>query len=107
MNVAIIMEEAIKQIEKDCNMKIKVGTFSYSRLMYYFRFMINRAMTNEILNSDMIEYTKTNCSYAFEVATGVCQKLDKELGKTFSEKEVSYLALRIERIRRMEGSDLE
>jgi len=105
MNVAIIMGEAIKHIEKDCNMTIKVGTFSYSRLMYHFRFMVARVMTDEILHSDMIEYTKTHCSYAFEVAASVCKKLEKELGKTFSEKEVSYLALHIERIRMMDVTD--
>ncbi|MBC3888597.1 PRD domain-containing protein [Acetobacterium paludosum] len=107
MNVAIIMGEAIKQIENDCSMTIKVGSFAYSRLMYHFRFMISRVMTNEKLNSDMIEYTKNHCPYAFEVAAGVCQKLEQELGKPFSEREVSYLALHIERIRMIEGSSLE
>lgn len=107
MNVAIIMGEAIKQIENDCNMTIKVGSFAYSRLMYHFRFMISRVMTNEKLNSDMIDYTKTHLPYAFEVATSVCQKLEKELGKPFSEREVSYLALHIERIRMLEVTEIE
>jgi len=107
MNVAIIMGQAIKQIEEDCTMTIKVGSFSHSRLMYHIRFMISRVMTNETLNSDMIEYTKAHCPYAFEVATSVCKKLDKELGKPFSDREASYLALHIERIRMMEISASE
>lgn len=107
MNVAIIMGNAIKQIEADCTMKIQPGSFAYSRLMYHIRYMIDRIMKNEKLNSDMIDYTKTHCAYAFRVATSVCEKLDKELGKPFSEREVSYLALHIERIRMMEGSAAE
>ncbi len=105
MNVAIIIGEAIKQIEQDCSMSIETGSFAYARLMYHFRFMISRVMTNEKLNSDMIDYTKTHLPYAFLVATSVCQKLASELGKPFSEREVSYLALHIERIRMLEPSE--
>ncbi|AFA48846.1 PRD domain-containing protein [Acetobacterium woodii] len=107
MNIAIIMGEAIKQIEDDCNMTIKSGSFAYSRLMYHFRFMISRVMINEKLNSDMIDYAKTHLPYAFNVATNVCKKLERELGKLFSEREISYLALHIERIRMLETSDLK
>lgn len=107
MNVAIIMGAAIKQIEKDCNMTIKAGSFAYSRLMYHFRFMIARVMTNEKLNSDMIDYTKAHLPYAFAVATNICKKLENELGKPFSEREVSYLALHIERIRMLETTEYD
>ena len=47
----------------------------------------------------MIEFTKKKCAYAFEVAGEICEKLSHELGEQFTEKEISYLALHIERIR--------
>ncbi|MGL4605959.1 MAG: PRD domain-containing protein [Eubacteriaceae bacterium] len=105
MNVAMIINQSIKQIEEDCKITINPGSFSYSRLMYHIRYMIARVLTNEKLNSDMIAYTKENCPYAHEVAQSVCQKLEDELGKDFSEREVSYLALHIERIRLMDDSN--
>ncbi len=98
----VAVGNAIKQIEADCAITIAPGSFAYSRLMYHIRYMIDRIIKNEKLNSDMIDYTKTHCAYAFRIATSVCEKLDEELGKAFSEREVSYLALHIERMRMME-----
>ena len=99
LKIPVIIRESIERIEKECGVRIDMGSFAYNRLLYHIKCMMARVHNNEKLNSDMIEFTKEKCAYAFEVAGEICEKLSRELGEPFIEKEVSYLALHIERIR--------
>ncbi|MEG0376914.1 MAG: PRD domain-containing protein [Eubacterium sp.] len=99
MQIPIIIRQSIEQIERECKINIDRGSFSYNRLLYHIKCMLARVHNNERLNHDMIEFAKEKCTYSFGIAKEICQRLGKELGQIFTEKEVSYLALHIERIR--------
>ncbi|MEG0379200.1 MAG: PRD domain-containing protein [Eubacterium sp.] len=102
MQIPMIIRQSIKRIENECGIAIDMGSFAYNRLLYHIKCMLARVHNNERLNNDMIEFTKEKCAYSFEVARDICTKLEEKLGEHFTEKEISYLALHIERIRTTE-----
>lgn len=104
MLIAVIVNESIKQIEKECDMNIDVRSLSYSRLLMHMKYMLARLTTGEKLNLDMEEYTKTNFPYAYAIAQHICHRIEQVLHKRVPVIEIGYLALHIERIRSMEAS---
>lgn len=104
MLVAVIVNESIKQIEKESKIEIDVRSLSYSRLLMHMKYMLARLATGEKLNLDMEEYTKTNFPYAYDIAKHICHRIEQVLHKQVPVIEIGYLALHIERIRSLEAS---
>lgn len=103
MLVAVIVNESIKEIEKECNIVIDVRSLSYSRLLMHMKYMLARLDSGEKLNLDMEEYTKTNFPYAYQVARRICQRIEATIHQRVPNIEIGYLALHIERIRSIES----
>lgn len=99
MSVAILVSNMIEEIEQKFDIHINKDSLSYNRLMTHIKYMITRVLKDEELKVDMSLYVKTEFPYAFEVAKELCAKLAKELNRTFSEVEIGYLAIHIERVR--------
>jgi transcriptional antiterminator len=102
MRVAIIVRETIEKIEREFNIKIDINSLSYNRLMSHIKYMVARVLKGEVLNLDMSPYMKKEFPYSYQVAEDVCKQLSKEFNKDFSEIEVGYLAIHIERVRNLE-----
>lgn len=99
MSVTILVSDMIDEIENKFMMKINKESLSYNRLMTHIKYMITRVLKGEELKVDMSPYVKSEFPYAYEVAKELCTKLSNELNTTFSDIEVGYLAIHIERIR--------
>lgn len=99
MLVAVIVNESIKEIEEECNIKIDVRSLSYSRLLMHMKYMLARLASGEKLNLDMEEYTKTNFPYSYQTAKNICRRIQDVVHKQVPTIEIGYLALHIERIR--------
>lgn len=98
MEAIRVVHENINKLQKDLNIKIDVDTISYARLMNHIKFLIIRLNTNEKLQMDISEFTKTKFPFAYEQAVRMCQDLSKVLKKPLPENEVGYLAIHLERI---------
>lgn len=98
MEAARVIHESIVKLEKDLNTKIDVNSISYARLMNHIKFLIIRLNTNEKLQMDIGEFTKTKFPFAYEQAENMCKALSNVLKKELPESEVGYLALHLERI---------
>lgn len=98
LKITSIIRESVDRIQEECQIE-EIGTIAYNRLLYHIKCMMTRANKNEALNQDMIAFTKEKCAYSFNVAKAICHGLREELGMCFTETEISYLALHIERIR--------
>ncbi|BCN31333.1 PRD domain-containing protein [Anaeromicropila herbilytica] len=105
MRVAIIVRETIEKIENEFNIKIDINSLSYNRLMSHIKYMVARVMKGEVLNLDMSPYMKKEFPYSYQVAEDVCKQLSKEFRKEFSDVEVGYLAIHIERVRNLEQKE--
>jgi len=98
MRIPVIIRQSIERIKEECHID-EIGGFAYNRLMYHIKCMLGRVNKNAELDQAMIEFTKQQCPYSYKLAQGICKELGEELDTSFTEAEVSYLALHIERIR--------
>ena len=102
MLVAVIINDSIKSIEEDCNIKIDVRSISYSRLLMHIKYMLARLEQKEKLNLDMEDYTKTNFPYSYDVAKRICVRIGQTIHQSVPRIEIGYLALHIERVCRID-----
>lgn len=98
MQVAIVVNESLKTIEKEFNKKIDVSSLAYSRLMTHMRYMIARIKKKESLNIDMDDFVKAQFPRAYEVAQDIVVEIAKVLKQKIERVEVGYLALHIQRV---------
>ncbi len=98
LQIPVIIRRSIDRIQKECHIE-NIDGFAYNRLLYHIKCMLARSNKNEKLNQDIIAFTREKYGYAYSQAEIICQELGKELGETFSEAEISFLALHIERIK--------
>jgi transcriptional antiterminator len=98
LRVPQIIHESIRRIQDECGIS-EIGEFAYHRLMYHIKCMLARVNANEKLNQDMIAFTREKCPYSFATAQDICRQIGEELHTTFTDAEVSFLALHIERIK--------
>ncbi|MBQ7888786.1 MAG: PRD domain-containing protein [Erysipelotrichaceae bacterium] len=99
MQIAHILNEAIVQMEKECQLHVDRNSLSYSRLMTHIRYLLARIKKNEVLNLDMDHYVKTNYPYAYQMACTITERLEKLLNKEIAKCERGYLGLHVERVR--------
>ena len=98
MLVAVIINESIQQVEKECGVEIDVHTLSYSRLLTHMKYLLARLRDGEILALDMEEYTRTNFPYSYNVAQHIIERIERTIRKEIPKVEIGYLALHIERV---------
>lgn len=99
MNVMMLVSAMTKEMESTFHIKINRESLSYTRLITHIKYMITRVLKKEALKVDMSPYVRAEFPESYQVASKLCKKLEKELGTTFSEIEIGYLAIHIERIR--------
>ncbi len=98
MLVAVIINESIQQVERECGVEIDVHTLSYSRLLTHMKYLLARLRDGEVLALDMEEYTKTNFPYSYDVAKHIIERIERTIHKEIPKVEIGYLALHIERV---------
>ncbi len=104
MLVAVIVNESIQQVERECGVEIDVHTLSYSRLLTHMKYLLARLRDGEVLALDMEEYTKTNFPYSYDVAKHIIERIERTIHKEIPKVETGYLALHIERVCKNEPS---
>ena len=99
MSIVLMVEHFIKNIESKYHIQIDKESLSYNRLLTHIKYMIVRALKKEALQVDITPYVKSEFSKSYEISEELCQELGEDLGCTFRETEISYLAIHIERVR--------
>lgn len=102
MSIVFMVEKFIESLESNYRITIDKDSLSYTRLLTHIKYMIVRALNKESLHVDITPYVKAEFSQSYEMATELCQLLGEDLGCIFTETEISYLAVHIERVRRTE-----
>ena len=98
IQVMEVIRQNILKLQNDLHITINENSIAYIRLMNHLKFLLLRLDTNEDLNMDISEFTKTNYPFAYKQATKICRELTKVLAKEVPEVEIGYLALHLERI---------
>ncbi len=96
--MAIVVNESIKEIEKEYEIDIDLHSLSYSRLMIHMKYLIARLHENEVLTLDMEDYTKESIPNAYMLAQRIIKRIEDSLDKKVPQIETGYLAMHIDRI---------
>ena len=102
MSIVLMVESFIQKLEESYHLVIDKESLSYSRLLTHIKYMIIRALKKEDLHVDITPYVKAQFAKSYEIAEQLCISLGEDLHCTFSETEISYLAVHIERVRKSE-----
>lgn len=102
MSIMLMVESFIKKLEESFGLSINKDSLSYSRLLTHIKYMIIRSLKKENLHVDITPYVKAQFAKSYEIAEHLCHSLGEDLDCTFSETEISYLAVHIERVQKSE-----
>lgn len=98
MQIAQAVRDCVSYVEAVLDKKLNVMSLSYNRLMNHVRYMVARQMSGEVLKLDMNEYMVQKFPREFEMAARICEKLGKDMHCKFSQVEIGYLAMHLQRI---------
>lgn len=97
MKLPALVRKIITEIKEEFNID-SIGTFEYNRLMYHLKCMAARVNKNAKSNEKLIAFLKENSSRAYHTAEKICDEMGELLHCHFSDAEIGYLTLHIERI---------
>ena len=98
MQIAQAVRDCVSYVEKVLGKKLNVMSLSYNRLMNHVRYMVARQMSGEVLKLDMNDYMGQKFPQEFEMAGRICEQLGKDMRCEFSQVEIGYLAMHLQRI---------
>lgn len=96
--MAIIVNESIREIEKEYDIEIDLNSLSYSRLMIHMKYLIARLHEDEVITLDMEDYTKESIPDSYALAVRIIKRIEDSLNREVPVIETGYLAMHIDRI---------
>lgn len=96
--MAIIVNESIREIEKEYDIEIDLNSLSYSRLMIHMKYLIARLHEDEVITLDMEDYTKEIIPDSYALAVRIIKRIEDSLNREVPVIETGYLAMHIDRI---------
>ena len=96
--MAIIVNESIREIEKEYDIEIDLNSLSYSRLMIHMKYLIARLHEDEVITLDMEGYTKESIPDSYALAVRIIKRIEDSLNREVPVIETGYLAMHIDRI---------
>lgn len=96
--MAIIVNESIREIEKEYDIEIDLNSLSYSRLMIHMKYLIVRLHEDEVITLDMEDYTKESIPDSYALAVRIIKRIEDSLNREVPVIETGYLAMHIDRI---------
>lgn len=99
LSVTHLLGKFVEQMEEKLNIQINRDSLSYNRLITHIKYMITRALKGERLMVDISPYAKAEFYQSYQIAEDLCNELSKKINCEFSDIEVGYLAVHIERVR--------
>ena len=98
MQMAQAVRDCVSYVEQVLGKKLNIMSLSYNRLMNHIRYMVARGLKGEDIKLNMNDYMEFKFPKEFEMARTVCDELGKNLRCTFTEAEIGYLAMHLQRV---------
>ncbi len=98
MQMAQAVRDCVSYVEQVLGKKLNIMSLSYNRLMNHIRYMVARGLKGEEIKLNMNDYMEFKFPKEFEMARTVCDALGKNLHCTFTEAEIGYLAMHLQRV---------
>ncbi len=97
-----LIKECVSIIEKSLDYKIK-SDLTYSRLIHHLRGSIERIEKEQTVKNPLIDMLRREFKDSFKIAGRIKVKIEDALDAIVPEDELGYMAIHIDRIRRMAG----
>lgn len=98
MEIARGVKECVNYVEEVMGIKLRTQSIAYHRLMNHVRFMVLRGLRREEIQLNINDYMKIKFPKEFEIAQAVCDQLGISLKCNFTESEIGYLAMHLQRV---------
>ena len=98
---AFISNTMIKMIEDELSIKIDKESICYARLITHIRFTIQRIFNNTVIKNKLLHTIKHKYYSSFKLAEEISKFIEGELELKVIEDETAFLALYIERFKRI------
>ncbi|MCI8939331.1 MAG: PRD domain-containing protein [Dorea sp.] len=98
MQMAQAVRDCVSYVEQILGKKLNIMSLSYNRLMNHIRYMVARGLKGEEIKLNMNDYMEFKFPKEFDMARTVCDELGKNLRCTFTEAEIGYLAMHLQRV---------
>lgn len=96
---ATIINEMIKFIEETLDIEINPDSINYSRLVIHLRFALDRAEKHIPIENLLLSSIKRKFKISYNVAKKLAYKIRQDYNIEFTEDEIGYLAIHLEKIR--------
>jgi len=96
-----LIKSIVEIIENFLDYKIEVGTLTYTRLLSHIKGCIERVEKERYINNPLAETIKEEIKESYKIALAIRKLMEKNLKKDIPEDEMVYLAIHIDRIRRI------
>jgi len=98
-----LIKEIVETIESRLDYKIPLGTLTYTRLLTHIKGCIERVEKDRYITNPLAETIKEEIKDSYELALSIRGLMQKSLKKDIREDEMVYLAIHIDRIRRIKA----
>lgn len=98
MQMAQAVRDCVSYVERVLGKKLNIMSLSYNRLMNHIRYMVARGLKGEDIKLNMNDYMELKFPKEFEMARTVCDELGTNLHCNFTEAEIGYLAMHLQRV---------
>lgn len=96
---ATIINEMVKSIEEILDIEIDPESINYSRLVIHLRFALDRAEKQIPIENLLLSSIKRKFKISYNVSKKLADKIKKDYNIEFTEDEIGYLAIHLEKIR--------
>lgn len=96
-----LIKSIVEIIEDFLNYKIEVDTLTYTRLLSHIKGCIERVEKERYISNPLAETIKEEIKESYKIALAIRKLMEKNLKREIPEDEIVYLAIHIDRIRRI------
>lgn len=95
----MIINEMVKFIEEAFDTTINTDSLNYSRLVTHLRFALDRAQKQIPIENLLLSSIKRKFKISYKVSKNLSNKINQDYNIKFTEGEIGYLAIHLEKIR--------
>ena len=95
-------KKIVEYIEKEIGYTIDKKSLDYARFLTHIKFAIQRILENKKNINELNELIKVSFKESYRIAKEASKIIEKELNVKVDEDEVAFLAIHIERLKKVE-----
>jgi len=101
MKYTRLLSEVIEIIQSELKMGFNEEELTYNRLINHLRGVVDRVTNNKSIENPLLDNIRKEFKVAYQISKMIRQHMERNYELTVPEQELGYMALHIERIRKI------